>query len=399
MAGILTTLLNKSLLWYYRLYGKLCPSEGDLLIFGARNGMYYMDNSRALYEWYLQNRPDQKVLWLTQSKRVLGELGEKNFPVASFYSHKGIRALHRARFGFYTNRALDLVAREDLLPQKLKLIFLSHGQSVKNSRLTVKEGLSESFKKDIIKTGSQVYRAITSSHWMAEIQHKSQGLDPGRYMITGFPRNDWMLDLPPFYKEAWQSFTGAEKFSKVILYAPTWRMHGEPTRLFPFDDLDVATLALFLDENKILLLLRPHIQELKAEINKATVAALLKATDKVRLATNDSFTDANALLPFTDMLLSDYSSIYHDYMLLDRPMAFIPYDYDKFERENGFKYPYKKNLPGHEVRTQKGLIEVMKALLQGKDLHAAQRDKLKGMVYAHSEGSACERVAKEIDKL
>jgi len=393
-------ILNQVLTWYYNKYGNfLSYKETDLLVFGARNGMHYMDNSRALYEWYIKNKPEQPVIWLTRSREVLETLKSKNYPVASFYSHQGIKALYRARFGFYTNRAIDLAAEEGMLPKDLRLIFLSHGQSVKNSRLTVKKGLSEEFRKDIEKSGSQVYRAITSSHWMGSIQAKSQGLDPAKYIATGFPRNDWMLEIPEQEQHAWDSFIGDQKPAFTILYAPTWRMHGEPTRLFPFEDLDVKALASYLQKHNVLLLLRPHIQELDLPINKELVQRLTAATSNVRLATNKEFPDANALLPFTDMLVSDYSSIYHDYLLLDRPIALIPYDYDHFESQNGFKYPYMDNLPGPLTLSQKDFLDAIGQAIAGKDEFASQREQLRKKIYQDLDGSACERVAAAVAKL
>ena len=379
---------------YLKLCAKFLKAEKlDLLIFGARNGNYYMDNSRALFEWYLSHRPSQKVMWLTKSRSVYDELRMKKIPVAMMDTIEGLKAAHQAKLGFYTNRALDLVLYEDLLPKDLKLVFLSHGQSVKNSRLTVKKGINNRFKNDIVNTGKQVYKAVTSSPWMASIQAKSQGLDEDKYLAVGFPRNDWMFNIPDRDRMIWNRFIDGHLYDKVVLYAPTWRMHGEPTKIFPFDDFDPESLASFLAEHRILLLLRPHIKELHLTHNLKTVNTLMQASSNVRLATVEEFFDANALLPFVDLLISDYSSIYHDFLLLDRPVAFIPYDFHQFDAENGFKYPYFEYLPGPSMYDQKDLISVLTDLIRNKDPFAQSRNTLRNKLYAHLDGNACERLA------
>ena len=397
--GALRNMLDKFRYLYYRAYilsNRI--HKRDLIVFGARGGNYYMDNSRTLYEWYLVNRPNQEVLWLTKSPEVYSHLAGKNLPVARLDSHKGLKAIYQAKIGFYTNKSQDLVTFPELLPHDFNLVFLGHGQSVKNSRLTVKSGITSSFKKDILQTGHHVFKAVTSSPWMASIQSESHGLTIEKYIITGFPRNDWMIQLPEAAKISWENFIGDQNFNKVVLYAPTWRMHGEATVLFPFEDWDVHQLAEFLSKHQILLLIRPHIKELHLQHNWDKVEALINATPFVKLATSDTFADANFLLPFVDMLISDYSSIYHDFLFLNRPLAFIPYDYGQFEAQNGFKYPYYENLPGPELTNLHDLIDTLKNLVEDNDVFSKHRLKLIEKIYTHIDGNSCERIALALEK-
>jgi len=116
-------------------------------------------------------------------------------------------------------------------------------------------------------------------------------------------------------------------------------------------------------------------------------------TPNIRLATIKEFVEANYLLPFVDALISDYSSIYHDYLLLNRPIYFIPYDLEHFERENGFKYPYLEMLPGPVIGTQENLLMHFSRLMADDDQYTGHRAKLSKMIYSFLDGNACKRVA------
>ena len=369
----------------------------ELILFGARDGNYFMDNSRALYEWYTQHKKGTEFYWMTVSPAVEKMLKSKGWPVKRIDSIAGIVALHKARYAFYTNRLRDVAIDYRAVPDNLKMIFLSHGQSVKNTRLAVNVDVDAGFKKDSLKAARQTLFAVSTSPFMAQVQSKSNGLKPEDYKLTGFPRNDWMFNPPAEAVADWNKFTGGRKYKKVILYAPTWRRTDPKTVMFPFSDLDAKAFAKYIDDNDILLLLRPHIQDLKDNDGCAIVTRqLCGLSQNIRLATITEFVEANFLLPFVDALISDYSSIYHDFLLLDRPIFFIPYDLHTFDQDNGFKYPYLEYLPGPVINTQEELVLAFNALLEGTDYFSGHREKLSNLIYTFKDGSAAQRLA-EID--
>jgi CDP-glycerol glycerophosphotransferase (TagB/SpsB family) len=396
----LTARLQK--VWFIflsKLIGIFVTNKGsDIVLFGARDGQYYMDNSRALFEWFIDNQKKGSYYWMTTSPLVYKYLKAKNRPVVRIDSLKGVILLNKAKYAFYSNRLLDFAVHHLAVPSTLKIIFLSHGQSVKNTRLAVNTGVDRGYQRDTIKASAQMAFAVTTSPFMAQVQAKSNGLDPEAYELTGFPRNDWMFNPPEEAYKEWNSFTGGKKYSKVILYAPTWRRNEPKTMMFPFKDFNAVQLANYVQENNILLLLRPHVQELTNNPKcRAVIDQLTALTGNIRLATIRHFVEANFLLPFVDALISDYSSIYHDFLLLDRPMYFIPYDLNSFDQVNGFKYPYRENLPGPMINTQKEFIMELNNLKNNADHYSSHRAKLRAMIYTHVDGKSCERLAKILE--
>jgi CDP-glycerol glycerophosphotransferase (TagB/SpsB family) len=369
----------------------------NLMLFGARDGAYFMDNSRALYEWFNEHKSNQNYYWVTLNPKLEASLKAKGLRVARIDSIEGIILLHKAKYAFFTNRLRDVAIDYRAVPSSLKLIFLSHGQSIKNTRLAVKSGVDAGYRNDTLMASSQMEFAISTSPFMARVQAESNGLKPEMYKLTGFPRNDWMFKPPVAAIEEWTRFSGGKKYTKVVLYAPTWRRNDPKTRMFPFDDFDTVKLLNYLEQENILLLLRLHVQDLKD--NKECVAIIKRMSNissNVRLATINEFVEANFLLPYVDALISDYSSIYHDFLLLDRPIYFIPYDLQVFEQENGFKYPYLQYLPGPVLSSQADLLHHLQALVSGNDQFSVHRAKLSEMIYTFQDGNSCERIAKEI---
>ena len=396
------SLKYRLLIYFSKLIAPFYQSQkSDIILFGSRNGDYYMDNSRALFEWYQKNDRLSKGIWMTKSKEVYKTLKSKRLPVARIDSLRGVILLNKAKYGLYTNRLLDFAISDEAVPPSLKVIFLSHGQSVKNTRLAVKEGIQFTYKRDTLTASKQILFALSTSPFMAEVQSISNGIPSDKYKITGFPRNDWMFTPPIHTKINWDKFTAGKPYNKVVLYAPTWRMKGPKTRMFPFDDLNPEELVKFIEDNNILLLLRPHTQDLVNNEDCKLIADKLTALSPhhVKLATIEHFLDANLLLPYVDVLISDYSSIYHDYLIFNRPICFIPYDFNNFDKVNGFKYPYLENLPGPVLSSQADFINEFSSIIRGEDNHITKREQLRKKIYVHLDGNACERVAEEIEKV
>ncbi|MCS3924895.1 CDP-glycerol glycerophosphotransferase (TagB/SpsB family) [Methanosalsum natronophilum] len=358
-----------------------------------------MDNSKCLYEWFLKTN-SRDVIWITKNVNVYQSLKSKNCPVALAYSFKGIRVLNEAKVGCYTNTLLDISLTKYLIPKDLKLIFLSHGQSVKNSRLTVNSGINESFKSNFMHKNEQIVAATTTSKFIARTEHKSEGICLDKYKTTGLARNDWLFNTSSSTKKRWSSFVLNLDYNKVVLYAPTWRMHGEKTVFFPFDDFNLSEITAFLENKKILLLIRPHIKDLSDDRKyRKDIEYIASSSRYIMLAANNEFEDVNIILPFVDILITDYSSIYHDYLLLDKPIIFIPYDYEQFNRLNGFKYDYFNNLPGPSIKSCKDLVFNLKKITDGIDEYVDSRKKLANKIHYYKDDSSCLRIEKLINSL
>ncbi|HHB1597057.1 TPA: CDP-glycerol glycerophosphotransferase family protein, partial [Vibrio campbellii] len=144
--------------------------------------------------------------------------------------------------------------------------------------------------------------------------------------------------------------------SKHILYAPTWRPYAN-TKFFPFASFSSQELSTFLEVNDIYIYLRPHPHYV-FEVEESILAL-----DRVVMFDSECFPEVMDFLSCFDLLITDYSSIYLDFIALTRPVIFIPYDLELYKREVGFSLDYDAFTPGHKVHEQKNLFySIMESL-------------------------------------
>lgn len=128
---------------------------------------------------------------------------------------------------------------------------------------------------------------------------------------------------------------------------PTWR--DSQKNVFA-QHMDLCQLSQVLAAQNAVLLLKPHPNTVVDSIYQADNLILLDRT-----------IDIYGVLPFTDVLITDYSSILYDYLLIpDKQVILYLYDYDEYVRERDFYYPFDENVVGKRVTTFENLVKVIK---------------------------------------
>ena len=138
-----------------------------------------------------------------------------------------------------------------------------------------------------------------------------------------------------------------EQYEKVFIYMPTWRDSQLNVFVQQFD-LDVLNTEMI--KQNALLLLKPHPNTLTDNIKGYSNIVLVNRT-----------TDVYGILPFTDVLITDYSSILYDYLLMsNKDVILFLYDYEDFVRERDFHHPFYENVVGKKITTFEELLRSIK---------------------------------------
>jgi CDP-glycerol glycerophosphotransferase len=215
------------------------------------------------------------------------------------------------------------------------------------------------------------------------------------FLSAGYPRNDVLFGgLSPASKAyrlaeinvdqvAFDAVALAkEAGQKICLYAPTFRKSmGDPFQT----DINLAQLAAFGKQHNILFVLKLH-PSLKAQ------GAIEGHSNLLEYA---PLGDVYPLMGHCDMLITDYSSIYFDYLLLDRPMVFFAYDLDRYLSEDREMYfDYDAMTPGAKCRNQAELEQEIENILAagGDDGFAAMRATVRRYTHDHVDDKAAERL-------
>jgi CDP-glycerol glycerophosphotransferase len=110
----------------------------------------------------------------------------------------------------------------------------------------------------------------------------------------------------------------------------------------------------------------------------------------------DVVPEINEVLASFDVLITDYSSVYYDYLMLDRPTIFLPYDVDAYAKAPGFYVPFDEIAAGPRPSTQAELVAALREACAGEDAWAEPRARVRDMVYARIDDGATLRVLQVI---
>ena len=109
--------------------------------------------------------------------------------------------------------------------------------------------------------------------------------------------------------------------------------------------------------------------------------------------------DIYPTLKYTDLLVTDYSSIYFDFLLLDRPIVFYDYDFKEYiNNMGGFFYNYEENAPGIKVKTQKEMQDAVIQSLSCMDSFAEQRKLVSDRFHTYKDEYSSNRIIESVLK-
>ena len=349
----------------------------------------FADNSRYFLE-YLYSNTDHKydVIVLVKNKVLFDEISLK-YPNITYYSKslsgmklflktKNIVISHGSDASYFFPYFLDIKSKN--------IINLWHGIPLKRLSLQVK-GIRESKSRSRFQKFSSICAASTFEQFLLASCFEMHIDD---IWITGTPRNDYLL-YPN--NDLLQEHSYLNK--KVILYAPTWREYGDRSSFFPFEDKDLERLNAFLETQDAYLLMRGHREEMERISENYGEEKL----SRILPAHQEFFPDAQRLLAHVDVLVTDYSSIYLDFLLLDKPMIFIPYDLEQYQSYRGFLFDYDTHTPGDKVGTQAEFIASIDRALNKPELGAKERALMKNLFHTYEDGKSSERILEQINKM
>lgn len=174
--------------------------------------------------------------------------------------------------------------------------------------------------------------------------------------------------------------------TKIILYAPTFRDTGGDA--VSDNILNLDKLNSFASANNIIFVFKFH-PDPYFEYN-------LENYNNILFYNNSS--DIYPLLPITDALITDYSSIYFDYLLLDKPIIFFPYDMEKYiKKDRQLDFDYDRFTPGPKCYNQEEVtFNITNLVINKNDSYRKLRKNILNISYKHQDGLASDRIEKHI---
>lgn len=379
-------------------------------VFASDYGNLYREGSKYLFEFMNKNHPEVKCTYIVKNPKTLQEIRKKGYKAALNASLKGMLAIAQAEAIFTTQWVNDLDFA--YVKKGRRFYYLNHGQSLKKQM----KALSDDYKQKIQKKSSgpggkslkkyspqwifcnTIYRVAGQphSHGIDDVEFVSANSEfflpffkksYGEEMtvkILGMPRNDALFHHEEMKKERWlEGLDG--RF--IITYMPTHRLYGVG-ELTPVPFANNARYQEWMRDNHVVLLMKQH-PNMKAKDSAPVYCDVIRDI-------SDSGLDPQVVIYHTDVLISDYSSVWLDYLLLRRPL--ITYLYDDFEKNDaGLNIDIRRDTPGHLCYTEEELFNTIQKIYADYEEMKPTWSQI-AKFYKDPDGNSCQRYYDEIAK-
>ena len=366
----------------FEVLNRIIPKNNYILFDSYPN---ICDNSYELYRYIIHERRDlldkYHLYWAKKGELDTNSLElDSNTIIIDKKSVKGIWIFLRSKYVVSTHGYFRYVKSGKGQIQ----VNLWHGCGYKT--LTPKD---KGYRGEMTIVTSSIYQKPFSELF---------DLEERNVFVTGYPRNDRL-----FQKNNILDKIGIDRniFSKILLWMPTYRraslghegVDGTENSLVA-SNLSLIQYKKLNDHLKNLnyfLIIKPH------PMDALKIQELEKMSNIVCLTTNDLQkigVELYDLLSNTDLLLSDYSSVVVDYLLLDKPIVMVLSDIKEYRNSRGFLFePVERYFPGPIVSSFDDLLKYLDDMDLINEQWSSQRNKIKCIMHTFFDNRSSERVA------
>ena len=357
---------------YYAVVEKMSPKNGKKIMFMTETKPYLWGNLK-----YIDDRMKARGL-------------DKEFDVT--YSLRNAVGTHKSALSWAS--LITKIAKQDFifvddyvpvfgfieLADRTKLIQVWHAgegfKSVGYSRFG-KAGTPY----PVGSCHKQYDYVITGSERLVHVYSEVFGLPEEYFLPVGMARLDGFLDPGKIeaFKEGFYKDYPNLKGKKIILFAPTYRGTGQKVAFYEYERLDFKKIYDFCgDEYVWVFKMHPFVTQ-KPPIPKEYAD---------RIVDLSSFENINDLYYVTEILITDYSSAYFEFALMDKPVLFYTYDRESYELTRGVHKSVKDEAPGKVCDTFDELITA----LETKDYEFEKTQKFRDANFSNYDGNAADKI-------
>lgn len=335
-------------------------------------------SSKAIYDYLIQHNRNYKYVWLVSDKSKFKSKKLKNTYFIDDYSFLYKYFANTSKYIFFEDGHIDVDKRKNQTR-----IRLNHGGlPIKN----IKNFMGH------INDNSDKFLCVSPN--MKSLVSEQYRVEKEKLFICGLPRTDNMLtnnfDTTLYFPET------ADK--KIIIWMPTFRKSATTDRndsegtyelgIPLVGTNDLSSLNEFLKSNNVFLFIKLHPYQDLSVISFINYSHL-KIYRHQELQENSI--NVYDFLNKTDALITDYSSIYFDYLLLDKPIGFIFSDLDDYKLGLSSSN-IEDYLVGHKMYDMNDLYNFIQDIANGTDSDTERRSNAKNYTLAYHDANNCKRL-------
>lgn len=371
--------------WAQRLHKR----DPYLWTFGAWDGTRYSDNSRALFEYVVATCPKIKAVWMTHSFSILQRLKDLGLPVVLCETKEGRQIQKKAGFFITSNGVGD---SNPYLLSGVNFINLWHGMPLKKigndaqlfkRRNTLFKRFKTECRRFLVPWEFMKGPTLSSSPFFTPFLLSAFELPTADVWETGLPRIDKFKSTAqdPLIQSLDERFNHPLK----VLYMPTHRDidHGN---FNPFAHADYCASEFYdpLEKLNIVFLYKGHYfdRNVKEE----------SSSNRFITISDNDYDDLYTFVRDVDVLITDYSSIYFDFLYLRKPIILFPFDEEAYvTKSRPFYFDYSLM----EAKKVYSWQELMQCLAT-RDYHVPSDEEVERFCGIDNGKAHCEQIVEHI---
>ena len=372
--------------------------DNKTIVFESFMGRAYSDSQKALYKEMLNDKffKDFKFIWAFKNPEKYKSLEDSNTSVIKYGSKEFYKNMAIAKY-WITNSRLP-----EYLIKKKEQIYIQcwHGTPLKrlgfdieveggNALNTIKE-IKEKYGQD----AKRYDYMLSPSRFCTEkfiSAFNLKNINKENIIIEeGYPRNDFLINHTKQDIINLKEKIGIPKDKKVILYAPTWRDNQHVSGIgYTYDlNLNFDQLKEKLEKDYVIIFRTHYFVSNSFDFEKY----------KGFIYNMSEHDDVNDCYIISDLIITDYSSVFFDYANLRRPMIFYMYDLEEYKEKLRDFYFSLEELPGPIVKTQLELEDEILNIKEYEEKYGEKYKKFYDKFNYLDDGQASKRVIEKIFK-
>ncbi len=357
------------------LINKIIPKDEKIvLLYMGNKGLGF--NLRPLYNYLIDNDYNKKykIICSVESKQFFEEADENVLFVDHF---DAIRWYLRASHVFYTAGQLPIKPNHDQI-----VIHMNHGITDYKTvgALTRIDNGDEFFFTHMI-APAEIYRPIFAAEYLCS---------ENNIVICGEPMVD-KINAP-------QKIYDFKIYNKVLLWMPTFRQSdylgyddSNFDQILPlFDESQYKELNSCLLKYNCLLIVKIHPSQSLGNYERNNYSHL-------KIYSNEDFVnfgmDVYDLMAQVDGLIGDYSSASLQFLLTNKPLAYVIPDIEEYRTKRGFVFENPLDyMPGHHIYNVEEFYKFIDDFMNDYDVYKDERVRVKNIIHKFDDGNNCERI-------
>ncbi len=330
---------------FFKLLKLFIPCNPKRILFVSFGGLKYDDSPKEIYMSMLKDRRfnNFEFIWAFISPSKF------NIPKGKIIKIDSLKYFYYAISSkiWITNSSVE----RGLSLKRLRTIYFNtwHGTPIKKMGSDLADE-NESFTS---KACSSWNVQLAQSQYEADIFSRVFGLSKDKFKVIGLPRNDSLAHISEYDVMQVRKRLNLPEGKRIILYAPTFREYAKDENNNSIFEIPI-NLKLWEKElgQDYILLIRAHYDIVRS-LNIPTTEFVKDFS---------SYNNLNDLMIASDILISDYSSIFFDYSILGRPMLCYACDYDEYQQKRGLYFDIRSELAVNNNLSENDLINEIKCL-------------------------------------